>query len=157
MLLQQVKFSNVFMSVPLLEQIIGGCAKSFGFTLDVINVDIKWDDLESGLVSKLASLFKPFRKLRVVGFTVTSRTYEFPVSRETLARIHYVALPFARSLFEQCATLREVRMNMITLEHAWLVTRTPDSRSAHCPSDDCTGHLLYVPNPTSSTIMPTAT
>jgi hypothetical protein len=152
-MLQRIKFSTFFMSIPLLEQIIGGCAKLFGSTLDVLNVDMNEKDLETGLVLKLASLFEPFKNLRVVGFTVTRGMYGFPhmFSSHERARNLGFALPLARSLFGKCATLREVWMNMSTLKHAWIVTRTPDGRNEHCPSDDCTGHLIYVPNPTSST------
>jgi hypothetical protein len=40
---------NVFMLVPLLEHIIGSCAKLFGSTLDVLNVEMDEEDLETGL------------------------------------------------------------------------------------------------------------
>ena len=146
-MLQEIKFTTCSMWVPVLEQIIGGCAKLFGSTLNVLKVSMDQKHLQSGLVSKLALLFEPFEKLRIVSFTVTNGIVGFPegLSSEERAQNLRFALPFAWRLFQQCITLREVRMKMSTLEHAWLVTRTPNRRSKHCPNDNCTGHLIYVP------------
>lgn len=117
--------------------------------VEIQEAGMRWEDLESGLVSKLVSLFEPFNKLTVVGFAVTSKSPVFLLSSEECAQIIGIALPFARALFVQCATRREVWMKMSTLENAWLVTRTLDGPGALCPSDDCNGHLLYVPTRTS--------
>jgi hypothetical protein len=147
--LLQIEIQNYYMPIPLLVKIVSECAQLFGSTLDEFKVSVMLQDLEleHERIIKHASMFRQFKKLRVLRITLRGGS-PYPRSRVDVFRTK-TALPFIHELVNQCPTLEEVQIHRLPIywEHTWLITGTSDNRDGHCPSDDCDAHILYVPNP----------
>jgi hypothetical protein len=147
-MLQQIELKSCNMPSSFLKDFIVGSARLFGSTLEVFRLDSISDDD----IARLAPLFEPFRQLRVFNLTICSLYVSEPQKSVVRREIAQAVFRFLQELANQQATLREIRVYMHApfWDHTWLITRTPD-RGVDCPTDDCTGHLFYVPSPTLST------